>query len=84
MLCPNCNAALEPWPWQDGGYKGVQCPPCALQWWSNSFESRAHEVAEAAVRDLIASSSFPTDAGTDPEWFRTPDPEAPYEGEPEH
>lgn len=65
MLCPKCNATLAPWPWQDGGYKGVQCTGCSMQWWSDTFELEAAKAAAGAVTWLINTSTFPADAVTD-------------------
>jgi len=78
MNCPKCNANLKPWPWQDGdGYKGVQCLSCGTEWWSDSFDSKAHLAAKNAVDDLLRKESFPSDAETEEErryrtQFRTP------------
>lgn len=75
MRCPTCNGELRAWPWQDGGYKGVQCDACGGQWWSESFATSADEAARAAVADLAANSGFPADAVTDEETRRRWDEE---------
>lgn len=59
-----------PWPWQDGGYKGVQCDSCGTQWWSDRFADAAHEAAKCAVDEVVALSEFPEDAVTDEEMKR--------------
>lgn len=67
IQCPNCNRRqLSPWPWQDGGYKGLQCYDCGTQWWSNSFGDRAAMAEQLAVASLMeALTKLPDDAITD-------------------
>ena len=62
MKCPHCAQYLEPWPWQDGGYRGVKCSKCELCWWSDSFSKAAYEAEQKAIENLMARSSFPQDA----------------------
>ena len=68
MNCPKCSADLKPWPWQDGGYKGVQCTGCEARWWSDSVESRLMEAEAVAVAIVMAGAEFPHDAKTDEEY----------------
>lgn len=67
MLCPKCGVGLSPWPWQDGGYKGVLCDSCGTRWWSDDFADKAREAVTAAVALVVATSKFPADAVTDEE-----------------
>lgn len=70
MRCPTCKGELRPWPWQDGGFKGVQCDACKNQWWSDAFSTAAYEVEQAAVRELMKRSDFPEDAIIDADFQR--------------
>jgi hypothetical protein len=70
MQCPDCGAALTDWVWQDGGWKGVQCPGCGQHWWSDGFARAADEAAANAVTALLQCCPFPADAVTDAEWQR--------------
>lgn len=70
MRCPKCGCDLKPWPWQDGGYKGVECTgTCGESWWSDEFAERAHEAEKAAVAAVMAGMEFPKDAVTDKDYF---------------
>lgn len=73
MRCPTCAGELKPWPWQDGGYKGVQCEGCGGQWWSESFADQAYEAARRALGRLMETESFPADAKTDAEYRKALD-----------
>lgn len=68
MDCPHCNCTLHPWPWQDGGYKGVHCGACGGEWWSEKFAGAAYEAERAAVNGVIANMEFPDDALTQEQW----------------
>lgn len=70
MLCPKCRMALQPWPWADGGYRGVQCSRCDCRWWSNSFGTAAADAENSAMRALMMRLPFPEDAVTDEQWQR--------------
>lgn len=77
MTCPKCKAKLTPWPWQDGGYKGVECPACGEKWWSDAFAACAARAENAAVAAVIETSPFPADAITDAQWRAERDAEEP-------
>ena len=70
MNCPRCKSKLVPWPWQDGGYKGLGCESCGLKWWSDVFADAAYEAAKSAVEEVVARSEFPADAVEDEEQQR--------------
>lgn len=70
MTCPHCQTPLAPWPWQDGGYRGLRCDGCGQRWWSDAFAAAACEAEDAAVAALLARSALPADALTDEEWQR--------------
>lgn len=65
MLCPKCGGEVKPWPWQDGGYKGVQCVPCDVRWWSDDFALAAADAEHRAVETLVEAMAFPSDADDD-------------------
>jgi hypothetical protein len=73
MQCPKCGGSLRPWPWEDGGYKGVRCESCDGKWWSHEFSDAAFTAEKNAVTVLIASLPFPKDAMTEEEWSKRVD-----------
>lgn len=73
MRCPQCGSVLRPWPWQDGGYKGVQCDPCGQKWFSDSFADDAYEAERTAVSTLVTRLSFPKDAVTEADYWKSPE-----------
>ena len=70
MLCPKCGCRLVPWPWEDGGYKGVQCSACAEHWWSDIFATSAYEAEQKAVSQVLENNTFPADARTNLEIYQ--------------
>lgn len=72
MKCPKCNGALEAWPWQDGGYKGVKCSACGTAWWSEAIMRKLHETIDPVIKatedKVIEESDFPADAESDDDW----------------
>lgn len=71
MTCPKCGGRCEPWPWYDGGYKGIQCSTCGMGYWSESFSDAAYEVDEEARRKVAALADelpFPADAEDNDSW----------------
>jgi hypothetical protein len=66
MKCPKCSCQLVGWRWQDGcGYKGVECSGCSQTWWSDIFADAAMEAEKQAVKSLLETFEFPTDAETE-------------------
>lgn len=68
MNCPKCSAELKPWPWLDGGYKGVQCTGCEARWWSWIAHEKLCEAERIACAVYLAGAEFPADAKTDEEY----------------
>ena len=58
MNCPKCSADLKPWPWQDGGYKGVQCTGCEARWWSGIAHKKRRVAKKRAARDAAEERQF--------------------------
>lgn len=65
MICPKCKCELKAWPWQDGGYKGVECTGCDTKWWSDDFADKAYEAEKKAIQEVLKTESFPSDAEED-------------------
>jgi hypothetical protein len=62
VKCPKCTKDLVEWPHETGGYKGVQCFKCELQWWSNTFDNEATRNEVRALANTLKYMPFPEDA----------------------
>ena len=72
MKCPKCNNDLVALPWEDGGgYIGLKCRTCWIEWHSDSFATelglKVYEATKKLEEEAL-QAEFPKDAMSNEEW----------------
>ena len=68
MKCPECKSAMSGWTWKWSlDHKGIVCSGCDKKWYSESFVQAAIEAERKAIKTLLETAEFPSDAVSEEE-----------------